>query len=79
MVRGEASGQRVPGFYSRQEHLLYLAFEWGGRPGGPAQNISDVGGGRGQDTLEFLHLTLRTSDYLSVNSSLPHKMHILFR
>ncbi len=30
VVRGEATGQRVPGFYSRQQHLLYLAFEWGG-------------------------------------------------
>ena len=30
LVRGEASGQRVPGFYSRQQNLLYLAFEWGG-------------------------------------------------
>ncbi len=56
--RGEASGLRVPGFYSRQQHLLDLAFEWGGggqaggpvkeekaRPGGQVQNISDVGGG----------------------------------
>ncbi len=60
VVRGEASGHRVLGFYSRQQHLLiYLAFECMGqaggpvqeekaRPGGPVQNISDVrGGGRG--------------------------------
>jgi hypothetical protein len=31
VVIGEASGQRVPGFYSRQQHLYFrLAFECGG-------------------------------------------------
>ncbi len=53
-----------------------------GKAGGPVQNISDVGmggGGAGRDTLEFLHLTLRTRDYLSVNNSLHQKTHILFR
>jgi hypothetical protein len=59
VVKGEASRQRVPGFYSRQQHLsCRLAFECGGggqaggpvqeekaRPGGPVQNIYDVGGG----------------------------------
>jgi hypothetical protein len=31
VVIGEASGQRVPGFYSRQQHLFCrLAFECGG-------------------------------------------------
>ncbi len=59
VVREKATSQRVPGFYSRQQHLLFLAFEGGGgqaggpvpeekaRPGGPVQNIFDVGVGEG--------------------------------
>ncbi len=75
--------------------VICLAFEcWGqaggpvqeekARPGGPVQNISDVrGGGRnGTDRNGHIRIftsSLRTRDYLSVNNSLLHKMHILFR
>ncbi len=67
------------------------AFECGGqaggpvqeekaRPGGPVQNISDVGvGGVRNGNIRVFTPSLRTRDYLSVNNSLLHKMHILFR
>ena len=57
------------------------------RPGGPVQNISDVGGGGGGHWPLWLlrkgHIgvftpSLRTRDYLPVNNSLRHKTHILF-
>ncbi len=56
-----------------------------GRPGGPIQNISDVGeGGQGACLVRnrqigvFTH-SLHTRDHLPVNNSLHHNMQILFR
>ena len=59
MVRVEESHPRDRGFASRDQQDLFSAFERGvmaggpvqeekARPGGPVQNISDVGGGEGQ-------------------------------
>ncbi len=54
-----------------------------GGPGGPVQNISDAGCGVGGGEVSLVrkgHITpsLHTRDYLPVNNSLHHKMHILF-
>ncbi len=59
-----------------------------GRPGGPVQNISDVGGGGGGHTglsawsgkgqIGVSTPSLHTRDYLPVNNFLDYKMHVLF-
>jgi hypothetical protein len=82
VVIGEASGQRVPGFYSRQQHLYCrLAFECGGgqaggpvqeekaRPGGPVQNISDVGGGE----VQLSSLSAQELTHSSLYNIITHK------